>query len=301
MIVILYSLILTVLSEPLKIAIFRSFLIVIGMKILVYICLLPSCMVSFPMTRNYSYSALVLSVRPSGESNRDAWFLTAEEGILKATLFGGPKSRLRAYISPFHQGRLWVYHNPIRDSRKVTDFDVQAWRPGIREAYERAMTAGAIAETILASQGGGGNWTAALELASNALNALDGADKGFCMRIFIHFLWNWMDILGVRQDIDHCASCACEVAGDGILLFSKGAGTLHCTACAGASLSAQDYRNVLPISPGLRHWLHRVEAVDTSMLARYTLDPKALGQARALVTSLAAGALGKWLKTWDSV
>ena len=108
--------------------------------------------------RNYSCRALTLRVRETGESNRDAWFLTATEGIMRATVFGGPKSRLRSRVAPFHEGTLWVYRDPVRDSRKAEDFDVQHYRQGLRELYERAMAANAVAETILSSHGGGGNW-----------------------------------------------------------------------------------------------------------------------------------------------
>ncbi|MDR1100566.1 MAG: recombination protein O N-terminal domain-containing protein, partial [Treponema sp.] len=117
------------------------------------------------MPRTFTYTALVLRTRPSGESNREAWFLTAEEGLLRATVFGGPRSRLRAHVAPFHSGPLWIYHDPVRDSRKITDFDVLCWRPGIREQYERTMAADALAETILNSHGGGGNWKTAFALA----------------------------------------------------------------------------------------------------------------------------------------
>jgi DNA repair protein RecO (recombination protein O) len=56
------------------------------------------------MPRNHTYTALILRVRPSGESHREVWFLSAEEGILRATVFGGPKSRLRSQAAPFTRG-----------------------------------------------------------------------------------------------------------------------------------------------------------------------------------------------------
>jgi DNA repair protein RecO (recombination protein O) len=265
-------------------------------------------MVSLPMARSFTYSALVLRVRPSGESNREAWFLTAEEGIIKATVFGGPKSKLRAHIASFHLGKLWIYHDPVRDSRKVTDFDVQSWRPGIREQYARTITAGAVIETILVSHGGGGNWPEALRLANQALDALEGADENCCTRIGIHFLWNWVDLLGLRQDINHCASCACESPVDGVLLFSTHEGILRCPSCAGVSpepVGSQDFLGLnqveVPIGPGARRWLSAVEGLSPSLLTRYTLDNVSLIQARALVTGLMAGALGKRLGTWDSL
>ncbi|GHV69477.1 hypothetical protein AGMMS49928_11930 [Spirochaetia bacterium] len=150
--------------------------------------------------RSFTYSALVLRSRPSGESNREAWFLTAEEGILRAVVFGGPKSRLRSHVAPFHRGKLYVYYDPVRDSRKVNDFDVQSWRPGLRELYERSAVANAIAETILAGHGGGGNWNDALRLADETLEALDNADENFCARLLVYFLWQWIDLLGLRPE-----------------------------------------------------------------------------------------------------
>ncbi len=157
--------------------------------------------------RSFTYNALVLKVRQAGESNREAFFLTAEEGIVRAMVFGGPKSKLRAYVSPFHSGTLWVYRDPVKDSRKVTDFDVQSWRPGIRESYERMMAAGAISETILAGHGGGGSWQEALNLAGRSLEAVGTAAEKDVIFPFLHFLWNWADILGIQPDLNHCSIC----------------------------------------------------------------------------------------------
>ncbi|MDR3334108.1 MAG: recombination protein O N-terminal domain-containing protein [Treponema sp.] len=249
------------------------------------------------MSRSVTYSALVLRVRASGESNREVWFLTAEEGIIRATVFGGPKSKLRAYVAPFHRGTLWIYRNPVQDSRKVVDFDVRSWRPGLREQYERAATAAAIAETILACQDG--SWCEGLALTDLALDALEQADEACCVRVLIHFLWNWAMLLGLRHDVVHCDSCACEVPFDRVLWFSKREGNLICPGCAGLSPEpvegAEDW---LTVGPGARCWLSTVEALDPALLARYTLDTRSLGQAKALVTSILAGALGRRLSTW---
>lgn len=244
------------------------------------------------MSRSFTYSALTLRVRPLGESNREAWFLTAEEGILKAAHFGGPKSRLRAYIAPFHQGTLWIYHDPVRDSRKVTDFDVQNWRPGLREAYPRAQTAGAVVETILASYGGGGTWPGALGVAGDALDALDTADATACGRVLVHFLWNWLDLLGLRPDMRRCPACDSDAAA---LLYSPRAGTVRCPACAGADAGA-----LVPIGLGARRWLSAVEELPPNRLNRCTLDGASFLQAKTLVTGLAAQALGKRLESWDT-
>ncbi|MDR2632364.1 MAG: DNA repair protein RecO [Treponema sp.] len=256
------------------------------------------------MERNHTYSALVLKVRPSGQSNREAFFLTQETGILRATVFGGPTSKFRALVSPFHEGRLWVYHNPVRDSWKVTDFDVQSWRLGIREQYRRAMTAGAVLELVLESQGSGGAWAGAWAVANRTLDALDHAEEGVCIRIFIHFLWNWALLLGLRPSINRCASCTCEAPADGLLLWNDSEGTLYCPSCAGffpEEPGSLGFGEWLVLGPGLRRWLGAVENQDPEVLGGYPLDLPSLGEARALLTRIMARALGKRLPGWDRV
>ncbi|MDR2343949.1 MAG: recombination protein O N-terminal domain-containing protein [Spirochaetaceae bacterium] len=151
------------------------------------------------MTRFSACPALVLRMRSCGESNREAFFLTAGMGITRAFVYGGPKSRLRSYVSPFHSGGLYLYRDPVRDSYKVTDFDVRRWRPGIRENYDRTMAAAAITETVLAGFGGGCDWNEALDQANDSLDALDGAVGPAYLRILVHFLWKWAEITGIRD------------------------------------------------------------------------------------------------------
>jgi DNA repair protein RecO (recombination protein O) len=249
------------------------------------------------MARFFTYSALALRVRSSGESNREAWFLTAEEGILRVTVFGGPKSKLRAQVAPYHQGKLWVYRDPVRESLKATDFDVQSWRPGIREGYIRSAAAAAIAETILTAHGGGGGWEQAMGAASASLDALEKADEPCCARIIIHFLWNWADILGLRPALNSCGSCACELPENGVLWYSDREELLLCPSCGG-NFNA-DRAALLPLGQGARRWLTVVQDMEPSRLTRYTLDEPSVRQAKALVTAILAGALGKRLDTWN--
>ncbi|GHV82011.1 hypothetical protein AGMMS49991_05690 [Spirochaetia bacterium] len=278
------------------------------------------------MLRTFTYSALVLRVRPTGESNREVTFLTAEEGIIRATVFGGPKSKLRAHTAPYHQGTVWIYRDPAKDFNKVTDFDVRFWRPGLRERYERAMAAAALAETILAAHGGGGAWSDALNLAAATLDALETADEGALRRMVIHFLWHWADILGFRPDLTRCASCGTIYAGqevygqevygqevrrdsraDGVVWYSRREGSIICPACAGlsddeAALVAPDLAaDFLPVGPGTRRWLATAENLKAAMLTRFTMDKASEAEAKALATAVLAGALGKRLSTWDGV
>jgi DNA repair protein RecO (recombination protein O) len=226
--------------------------------------------------RLFTYSALILRTRSSGESNREAWILTAEAGILRATVFGGPKSRLRAHVEPYHRGKLWIYRDPVRDSHKITDFDVQSWKPGIRESYERSAAAAAIAETVLAGYGGGGAWEEAFSLADASLDALEAADERGCERSFIHFLWNWAGILGIRPSLDETENAG--LASDGPAPGNTAPGGL---------------------GPGARRWLKVAQELAPPQMARSIMDDASTRQARLFVTNILGNILGKRLGTWD--
>jgi len=252
------------------------------------------------MRRSFTYSAITLRVKQSGESNREAWFLTAEEGVIRATVFGGPKSRLRARVAPFHEGELWVYYDPVRDSRKANDFDVRSYRPGIRELYERAMTADAAAETILASCGGGGNWTDAAQLTSGFLDALNDADAALCCRLGVYFLWHWAEILGVRPDLATCTLCARAVPREQALIFLAASEGLFCEHCAHRE-NPSPTTSRIRVDGGARLWLGGIENLPPEAIARVTLDNTSLHQAKSLSKAILARTLEKWLSTWDSI
>lgn len=249
------------------------------------------------MSRTETYTALVLKTQNSGESNREAWFLTEEAGLLRATVFGGPKSKLRSHVSPHNSGKLWIYRDPVRNSRKVSDFDVRSWRPGIRELWERIMAASAIAETVLSSQGGGGNWAEAFSSACQSLDALDGSGEELSGRIFIHFLWNWLDVLGLRPDLEHCVSCACEPGGDRVLWYDSIEGGVLCADCA----RGREEGSLLRIGAGAGKWLSAVTGIAPSELKRCSLDTVSRTEAKHLLTALMSGALGRGFSSWENV
>jgi DNA repair protein RecO (recombination protein O) len=179
------------------------------------------------------------------------------------------------------------------------------------------MAASAVAETVLEAHGGGGGWEEALALTGSALDALDNADEAACRRVVIHFLWNWAEILGQRPDLDRCAvcegetpassphACACEARGDGLLWYSLRDGTAVCPSCAAlpagytAPEGARETAGYLPAGPGVRRWFAAVRGQSPDQLGRFTMDRTAEREAKALVTTILAGALGKRLSTWD--
>jgi len=255
------------------------------------------------MSRTAVYSALVLRNRPFGESNSEVTLLTAEEGIIRATVFGGAKSKLRAHSAPYNSGQVWIYRDKAKDYSqqgfhyaKLSDFDVHSWRPGLRELYERTMTAGAVSDTILSSHGGGGDWGIALKLAIETLDALEEANEELCHRLLVHFLWRWAYFMGIQPHLDYCA--ACEKNTDGTFWFNTREGTVICGEC----LHDNNERGVfLKLNAGCRKWLTAVETLEPSKLHRYSMDNKSFNEAKSLVTAVLSGVLGKRLLSWDSM
>jgi len=249
------------------------------------------------MSRTFVYSALVLRNRPSGESNNEVTLLTAEEGIIKTTVFGGPKSKLRAHTAPYNSGQVWIYRDKSKEYAKISDFDVHSWRAGLRELYERTMTAGAIAETILSSHGGGGEWGTALNLAIETLDTLENANEELCGRLLIHFLWRWSGFLGIQPHLETCAACGKDagnnVAGNNILWFSAREDAVFCAACAAGQ------QDLLQLNPGCRRWLSSVSTLEAAHLHRYSMDNKSFNEAKSLTTAVLTSAIGKRLNSWD--
>ena len=214
---------------------------------------------------------------------------------MRATVFGGPKSRLRAYVAPYHGGELLIYREPIKDFRKITDFNVREWRPGLREVLERSYAAAAVAETVIASHGGGGSWAEALALCRETLDAMDGAAEESCIAALLRFLWKWSELLGARPDMDSCGDCACLPASDEVVLYSCREGSVRCRSCA----ERRENADTVVVGPGARAWLRAIDRADAKAALRIGADSASLRQARETILIAAQEAVGSRLKTWN--
>lgn len=246
------------------------------------------------MSRSRTHEATVLHIRPLGESNREAVFLTADMGLLRATVYGGAKSKLRAHVTSCHSGLLYAYHDPVRKSCKVTDFDVRDWRPSLRESLDRSLASSAICETVLASQGSG-EWEQALGILNDALDALALADDSAAPRLVSSFFWSWSQILGSRPEMEICADCACSLPADEVVWYDEASGCLLCQRCAAGG----GHGSLLELSALIRRYLATVDQYPLCRMLRSVLDAGSLSQLRRLGLSLMSSALGRRLKSWS--
>jgi DNA repair protein RecO (recombination protein O) len=193
---------------------------------------------------------------------------------------------------------VWFYRDPVKDYYKVTDFEVRSWRPGLRESYARSMAAAAVAETLLASHGGGSAWGEALSLAGGTLDVLEGAGEEAVRRVAIRFFWNWGDVLGLRPGTARCAACGRNLEGGETAWYSRREGQLFCTPCADPERPGEA-AGFLPVSAGTRRWLRAVESLPPAEPGSYTLDRILEKEAASLTQEILAAALGRRLSTWN--
>ena len=101
--------------------------------------------------RNTSFDALFLRSKDSPSGDRIATMLCSEEGIIDAFVFGGSRSSLRSSASPFVFAKVFVYSDPVKHYRKLSDMAIIESFTGLRDSYAKLWSASLIAELIVKS------------------------------------------------------------------------------------------------------------------------------------------------------
>lgn len=164
------------------------------------------------MLRNSSTDAIVFSVKPLGENNSSVRLFTPQ-GILYATLYGGPKSRLRPRVSVWNSGTAWLYTNEQNGSIKISDFDVKNYHLSFRGDLFKNFAA-AIAAEIVIKTNAAGSAEKCFHLTSGFLDGLEIADASQSRSGLIRFLWRYLELLGIQPDAENCAVCGKAFAND---------------------------------------------------------------------------------------
>lgn len=261
-------------------------------------------------TRNLVYEALALRARESPGGSRILTLMTAEAGLVDVFIFGGPKSKLRSVASPYASGRAFVYFDPVKDFQKLSDFEVRDSYPALRDELERLWAAGLVAELLMKTSGGGGDYPLVLDLAAGCLEALDRG--GGAATPVLAFIWRLLSLIGIGPDPGVCALCGSELrpASGGAFSFVR-EGFL-CPACAARESNAYpmkgessdlgssqgdasrflgDGGRILRLGPDAFRWLGRASTLPFAQAARSAIAPDCLESLKALIFGLARSAV----------
>jgi DNA repair protein RecO (recombination protein O) len=249
--------------------------------------------------RNLVYEALALRARESPGGSRILTLMTAESGLVDVFVFGGPKSKLRSLAAPYAAGRAFVYLDPVKDFQKLSDFEVRESFPALRENLDRLWSAGLVAELLIKTSGGGGDYPRILDLALRCLAALDSCLPSAFEPPLLLFLWRFVELLGIGPDPSSCSGCGTElrpskVGPDFLGAYSFALEGFLCPSCASRA------ERVLHLGVGAFRWLIRSLELDYDEALRLVILPETLRTLKILLFSLARAAAETPLASLDA-
>ncbi len=149
---------------------------------------------------------MVLSLKPAGENNSNVTLLTPDKGIIYATLYGGPKSKLRSLVSLYNAGTIWLYESPEKNQTKISDFDVKNYHPNLSQNLFKIYAASLAAELSIKTHAAGSPQEC-FKYVCGFLDGMELCNEEQSRLGLIRFLWRFLILLGVNPDVKECENC----------------------------------------------------------------------------------------------
>lgn len=205
-----------------------------------------------------------------GEIHRRVTLLTRERGVVYATAHGAGKtvSRLKAAAIPFAHITAYLYHDPVRDSCKVTDVESRDLHPAIRADLRKFFTASLWVEIVLRSHGGGTHAEAPYALLVEGLSGLDRAPANAVGQLSVQVLWRSLQQLGISPDLEYCDSCGRALPAQADLRLALSGGS-WCERCASVPVGGQVAAPALRIDAACRRFLLATGSLPLEQASRY--------------------------------
>jgi DNA repair protein RecO (recombination protein O) len=228
------------------------------------------------MFRSLTVEGFILSTERMGEIHKQVLIFTGDRGIMSAIAHGAMKTtgKLKSHTELFLHCRFFLYHEPIKDSYKITDAECISSFPHLRLSLVRFYAASLFAEIVMKSFAGGEANKALFELYSETFTLLDAIDEGKVHYLVIQFILRFLHLTGFQMETDGCAACG-RVVGEkeGLFFLRRGRGFV-CAACrkeAGIEFSpgARAYlKKTLPLAPA---GACKIELAANTLIALKTL------------------------------
>ncbi|WP_197018223.1 DNA repair protein RecO [Treponema sp. C6A8] len=251
------------------------------------------------MNRSYSDSATVISLKPLGENNQSVTLLTKSKGIVYATLYGGPKSRLRSLVSQWHSGTIFLYDNPEKNQIKISDFDVKNYHVSFGENLFKNYAASLACELAIKTRCAGSPencW----HLINGFLDGLELANEDQGHVGLIRFLWRFLAILGLQPEVHCCGHCGKSfleplLTPDSKTYYNIMENSFICADCFSQGNAGQNFVFSLELS-ALRY-LTGITVLEPAEARKLKIDRQEYNQLKELVFFLIENAAGTKLNT----
>ena len=151
------------------------------------------------MNRSYYTNAIILNLKSAGENNSTVTILTPDKGIIYATLYGGPKSKLRSLVAQWHSGKIWLYENPEKKQTKISDMEVSNYHTTFGQNLFKMYSASLAAELAIKTRCAGSP-EHCFTLIQGFLDGMELCDEEQSRLGLIRFLWRYLELMGVQPD-----------------------------------------------------------------------------------------------------
>lgn len=220
--------------------------------------------------------------------------LSPQLGLITLIQFGGMSSKpgKRSSAEPFCYGLGQLYRDPQYQSWQLRDFELihsfQENRGDLKKIYIQAL----MAEAVLDSHGAGGDSTAIFQLLQDCLSQLEKAETPqHSDRVLIFYILRFLGMMGMQEFYQSCGICG-RLLNREEPLFTGNRGIHSCPGCAD--------RNSLPLYPGARVFLDRLDREGMKDLHRVSLSPTLQQSLKEWMLLILQNSLGHSLKTIKS-
>lgn len=235
------------------------------------------------MQRSYNYEALVINVQTIGENNNFVTLLTAEKGIIRAILYGGPKSKMRSLVAKWNCGNVWLYENPEKNQIKITDFEIKNFHNTFSENLYKSFAASLAAELAIKTHCAG-SARQCFKLINGFFDGMELCNEAQSKVGLIRFLWRYLELLGIRPQTTECSFCNnpffnSDFDSASVFYYNKRENNFICRECA---TSVQNKADFFPINANAVFYLSAISALSPAQIRKIQISKEDYAQIREI-------------------
>jgi DNA repair protein RecO (recombination protein O) len=246
------------------------------------------------MQRDSCSEAVILTSKAADGDHLAVTLFGAERGVYQAMLFGGRKSRLRALISPWHLGKVWLYGDTQKNMLKITDFEAAKLRSGIRDSLYKTWAASLASELVIKTSAAG-EYAKCWTLVNAFFDGIDQTPDNECRAALVRFLWRFLSLMGLCPPTAHCVRCG-NAFYTGETIYEPAENGFACSSCVAATGNAAEF----PVSAEGIAYLTAVSELRSGEVRAIQLSAAALEELKHLLFFLISQAAGNKLNTLAS-
>lgn len=238
------------------------------------------------MNRSSSTQALVLNLKPLGENNSSVTLLTADQGIVYATLYGGPKSKMRSLVSQWNSGNIWLYENQEKNQIKISDFEVVNYHSSFSQNLFKMYAASLAAELAIKTRCGGSNQQC-FTLVKGFLDGMELSNEEQSRVGLLRFLWRFLELLGLQPQAHCCSSCGksfleTRFAPNDISYYNSIDNSFVCSDCI-SGFGNESSNLTINIKTSAVQYLAAVSVLSPSEARKLQIDKEAFDQMKQII------------------